>query len=180
MFRRSLRASFRAIAVPAVLAAFAAAPAATTNYPVTNPDSCNLREPYAVAHEVAFGAPGFYEGFHIAVCDAVPAFEFSGLPDNKIGAVSVMNGAVVLVTEHPENEGLFPGRLVVSAKDVPDLAPYGLNGRVSSLWFFRPGSTVGDTGTYAVNYDRAGRKLNGAELMKALQAAGSIVLSPAR
>jgi hypothetical protein len=180
MSRRSLRASVRAIVVPAVLAAFAAASAATTNYPVTNPDSCNLQAPYAVVHEVAFGGPGFYEGFHIAVCDAIPAFEFSGVPDDKIAAVSVLNGAVVLVTEHAENHGLFPGRLVVSAKDVPDLAPYGLNGRVSSLWFFRPGMTVGDTGTFAVNYDRAGRKFNGAELMKALQAAGSIQAAPAR
>lgn len=180
MSRRSFRASFRILAVSAFLAAGLAASAATSPYPVTNPDSCNLQGPYAVVHEVAFGAPGFYEGFHIAVCDAVPAFQFSGIPDDKIGAVSAMNGAVVLVTEHPENEGLFPGRLVVSAKDVPDFAPYGLGGRVSSLWFFRPGSTVGNTGTYAVNYDRAGRKLNGAELMKALLGAGSIVVAPAR
>jgi len=178
MSRRHLRASLGFLALSAALAT--APGSASQSYPVTNPDSCNLQAPYAVVHEIAVGAPGFYEGFHIAVCDAVPAFEFSGIPDDKIAAVSVFNGAVVLVTENPENHGLFPGRLVVATKEVPDLAPYGLSGKASSLWFFRPGTTVGDAGLYAVNYDRAGRKLNGAELMKALVAAGSVQVAAAR
>lgn len=172
LLRRAVRAAALAGAALALIPVAWGAPA----YQATNPDRCDLRLPYAVLHELPFADPGFSQGFHIIVCGAIPAFATSGVADDRVGSISIANGAVAVLAENPENSAVFPGHILVTATDVPDLAPAGLDGRASSFWLFPAGSHVaGSSGTFAELYDRHGARTNGVTMMRTLVSSGRVV-----
>lgn len=172
LLRRAVRAAALAGAALALIPCAWGAPA----YQATNPDSCDLRLPYAVLHELPFSDPGFSQGFHIIVCAAIPAFATSGVADDHVGSISLANGAVAVLTENPENSAVFPGHILVTATDVGDLAPAGLDGRASSFWLFPAGSRLaGAAGSFAELYDRHGAHVNGVTMMRTLVSSRRVV-----
>ena len=170
-----LRRAARATALAGAALALATVAWGAPPFQATNPDSCDLRLPYAVLHELPFSDPGFSQGFHVVVCSAVPAFATSGIADDRVGSITVANGAVAMLTENPENSDAFPGHLLVTAAEVPDLSPAGLDGRASSFWLFPAGSRVAEASAgFAELYDRHGAKTNGVTLLRALVASGRV------
>jgi len=164
-----------AVALVAIAVGAAVAARAATSFEPSNPDRCDLTRPYAVLHEFPAGSENFAQGFHLIVCDTVPAFAFSAVPDRQVRSISVSNGAVVALTEYPENHPAFPGRLMVAATNVGDLAPYGLAANASSAWFYPMGSRVVDpSGIYALRFDTGGKKVNGLTVLRSLVDSGRV------